>query len=103
VGTIGFSQVPYLQGNRGMSSRWISANGTGTDEAQWQYSTGNSPMSLIEQQKSDNGSDHSCHNQGQEAHEERVIGDEVEVELPTQGVGNWRSGEPEQQTECGCE
>ena len=27
-----------------MISRWISANGTGIDEAQWTYSTGNSPM-----------------------------------------------------------
>lgn len=47
VFTIGFTTVPYLQGNRGMTSRWVSANGTGgTDEAQWTYSTGVNPMTV---------------------------------------------------------
>jgi RHS repeat-associated protein len=47
VSTIGLLTVPYHQGSRGMISRWISANGTGgSDEAQWQYSTGNSPMTV---------------------------------------------------------
>lgn len=30
-------QVPYHQGSRGMTSRWVSANGSGTDEQQWIY------------------------------------------------------------------
>jgi RHS repeat-associated protein len=44
VGAIGVITFPYTQGSRGMISRWISPSGTGTDEAQWQYSTGNTPM-----------------------------------------------------------
>lgn len=46
VSTIGINSVPYLQGSRGMLSCWISPNGTASDEAQWQYSTGNSPMTV---------------------------------------------------------
>src|ERR1700752_236167 len=44
VGSIGQSDFPYTQGNRGVTSRFISANGTGNDEAPWTYSTGNYPM-----------------------------------------------------------
>ena len=46
VSTIGLTSIPYLQGSRGMNSRWISPSGSGTDEAQWQYSTGISPMTV---------------------------------------------------------
>jgi RHS repeat-associated protein len=31
--------APYDQTNRGVISRWVSANGTGSDEVQWQYET----------------------------------------------------------------
>ena len=39
VPTIGWVNPPYPQGTRGLTSRWISPNGTGTDEAQWQIVT----------------------------------------------------------------
>lgn len=39
VPTIGGSSVPYSQGTRGITSRFVSANGTGSDEAQWKYVT----------------------------------------------------------------
>jgi RHS repeat-associated protein len=35
---------PYFQGNRGMTSRWISPSGTGDDEAQWTFSPGITPL-----------------------------------------------------------
>ena len=38
VSAIGFSNVPYSQATRGMLSRWTSASGSGSDEAQWTYS-----------------------------------------------------------------
>lgn len=48
VATLGGATVPYVQGTRGMISRWVSPNGTGgTDEAQWQYSGGTSPLTVI--------------------------------------------------------
>lgn len=46
VSTIAFTTFPYFQGNRGMTSRALSANGTGNDEAQWQYSAGAFPMEV---------------------------------------------------------
>lgn len=38
--------IPYGQGSRGITSRTLSVNGTGSDEAQWQYSTSNWPMTI---------------------------------------------------------
>jgi RHS repeat-associated protein len=46
VSTIGVASDPYTEGSRGMLSRTISPSGTGTDEATWQYSGGNSPMTI---------------------------------------------------------
>ncbi len=47
VASVGILTDPYTEGSRGMTSRWVSANGTGgADEAQWQYSTGFSPMTI---------------------------------------------------------
>ncbi|HKV37219.1 MAG TPA: RHS repeat-associated core domain-containing protein [Pyrinomonadaceae bacterium] len=46
VPSIGVLTDPYTQGSRGMISRWISASGTGTDEAQWTYSQGLNPMTV---------------------------------------------------------
>jgi RHS repeat-associated protein len=46
VATIGISSFPYGQGSRGMLSRWISPSGSGSDEAQWTYSSGNNPLSV---------------------------------------------------------
>lgn len=46
VAAIGFLQFPYSQGSRGISTRAISANGTGSDEVLWTYSSGNSPMTV---------------------------------------------------------
>lgn len=37
VPSLGYLVVPYEQGSRGLWSRWLSANGSGTDEAQWTY------------------------------------------------------------------
>ena len=39
-------QPPYGQGSRGMTSRIVSASGTGTDEVQWLYSGSNWPMTV---------------------------------------------------------
>jgi len=45
VPAIGVFSVPYVQGSRGIISRWLSPNGIGgVDEAQWQYSKSTSPM-----------------------------------------------------------
>jgi RHS repeat-associated protein len=38
VPTLGGASVPYQQATRGITSRWVSANGLGNDEAQWLYS-----------------------------------------------------------------
>lgn len=47
VSSVGTATDPYTEGSRGITSRWVSANGTGgSDEAQWQYSTGYSPMTV---------------------------------------------------------
>jgi RHS repeat-associated protein len=46
VASTGFLQFPYFQGSRGIATRAISANGTGSDEALWTYSSGNSPMTV---------------------------------------------------------
>lgn len=47
VATVGGASGTYAQGTRGMVSRWVSPNGTGgTDEAQWQYSAGTSPLTV---------------------------------------------------------
>ena len=47
VSAIGVYTDPYTEASRGMISRWLSPNGTGgTDESQWQYSTGFSPMTM---------------------------------------------------------
>jgi RHS repeat-associated protein len=46
VTTIGITTQPYVQGTRGMISRWVSANGTGSDEAQWTYSGGTWPLTV---------------------------------------------------------
>jgi RHS repeat-associated protein len=35
---IGYIQTPYVQANRGVTKRQLSADGTGTDFAEWQYS-----------------------------------------------------------------
>ena len=48
VPTMGGAQVPFDQGSRGMTSRWVSPNGTGTDEAQWTYSTTGSVITVTE-------------------------------------------------------
>lgn len=37
VPAMGHPLVPYPQVSRGITSRWLSANGAGTDEVQWQY------------------------------------------------------------------
>lgn len=34
---VGSMSAPYDQANRGVTSRWVSANGTGSDEVRWQY------------------------------------------------------------------
>src|SRR6185503_3106737 len=44
VPAIGVFSVPYVEGSRGIISRWLSPNGTGSDEAQWTYSQSTSPM-----------------------------------------------------------
>ena len=44
VATIGGAAAPYDQGTRGIVSSWLSANGNGSDEAQWTYSTTTSPL-----------------------------------------------------------
>ena len=46
VAMIGLSTVPYVQGSRGMIARAISASGSGTDEALWQYTSGVSPLTV---------------------------------------------------------
>ena len=46
VAAVGLQTFPYTQGSRGMSSRWISTSGTGTDEVQWQYTGGVSPKTI---------------------------------------------------------
>src|SRR5712691_1654261 len=47
VTTIGIATQPYVQGTRGMVSRWISPNGTGgSDEAQWTYSASTWPLTV---------------------------------------------------------
>ncbi len=38
VASLGYPLVPYGGGSRGLKNRWVSANGTGTDEVQWNYS-----------------------------------------------------------------
>ncbi len=38
VTALGYPAVPYEQSSRGLKNRWLSANGTGTDEVQWNYS-----------------------------------------------------------------
>ena len=48
VPTIGGAQVPYNQGSRGMTSRWVSPTGSGTDEAQWSYTTTGSMLAVTE-------------------------------------------------------
>ena len=46
VAAIGLFNDPYTEGSRGVVTRTLSVNGTGTDEAQWTYSTGVSPMTV---------------------------------------------------------
>ncbi len=47
VPTLGSTTVPYVQGTRGMISRWVSPNGTGgSDEVQWTYSASTSPLTV---------------------------------------------------------
>ena len=48
VPTIGGAQVPYNEGSRGMTSRWVSPTGSGTDEAQWSYTTNGSMIAVTE-------------------------------------------------------
>ena len=48
VPTIGGSVAPFDQGSRGMTSRWVSPSGAGTDEAQWTYSTTGSVLTVTE-------------------------------------------------------
>lgn len=38
VAALGYPVVPYGGASRGLKNRWLSANGTGTDEVQWNYS-----------------------------------------------------------------
>jgi len=40
VGALGNPLIPYTQTSRGIKSRWLSANGSGSDEAQWLYEGG---------------------------------------------------------------
>lgn len=40
---VGSISAPYDQANRGVISRWVSANGTGSDEVRWQYETAAEP------------------------------------------------------------
>lgn len=37
VPTLGTNSVPYTEASRGVTSRWVSPTGTGSDESQWQY------------------------------------------------------------------
>ena len=48
VPVIGGSSVPFHQGSRGMNSRWVSPTGTGSDEAQWTYTTTGSVITVTE-------------------------------------------------------
>lgn len=42
VSAIALTTQPYIQGTRGMISRWVSPKGDGSDEAQWTYSVSSS-------------------------------------------------------------
>jgi hypothetical protein len=47
VGSIDTLSSPYRQANRGVTDRFVSASGTGTDEAHWQYTGGGlSPITI---------------------------------------------------------
>jgi RHS repeat-associated protein len=46
VTAIGADTQPYIQGTRGMLSRWVSPSGSGSDEAQWTYSASTSPLTV---------------------------------------------------------
>ena len=48
VPMIGGAQIPYDQGSRGMTSRWVSPSGAGSDEAQWTYSTTGGVVTVTE-------------------------------------------------------
>jgi RHS repeat-associated protein len=48
VPMLGGASVPYEQGSRGLTSRWVSPTGTGTDEAQWSYSTTGGMITVTE-------------------------------------------------------
>jgi len=46
VPALGNPLVPYPQVSRGITSRWLSANGLGTDEAQWLYGSNGGQNSI---------------------------------------------------------
>jgi YD repeat-containing protein len=46
VTPIAITTQPYIQGTRGILSRWVSAKGDGSDEAQWTYSASTSPLTV---------------------------------------------------------
>jgi RHS repeat-associated protein len=46
VATLGGATVPYVQGTRGITSRWVSPSGSGGDEAQWTYSGATWPLTV---------------------------------------------------------